>query len=141
MTKVLNATRLVGEAGAAICWLLVIESCLRGGTLPATCRRLGVRLDLSTAAAPAEKVVTLPHFARIPMRAALAVTAFWPAGDTCLRRCLLIGHRLRVLGPVLRIGVRRDAAGVFSAHSWLEFDGRTLDPGATGFAALGRIQP
>ncbi|MGH3520977.1 MAG: lasso peptide biosynthesis protein [Haloechinothrix sp.] len=41
------------------------------------------------------------------------------------------------MAPVLRIGVRRDPDGVFSAHSWLEFQGRTLDPTASEFAALG----
>ncbi len=71
------------------------------------------------------------------MRAACLVVSHWPAGDTCLRRCLLIGHRLHRLEPVLRIGVRRDAAGRFSAHSWLEIDGATLDPAASAYAALG----
>ncbi|MGH3933153.1 MAG: lasso peptide biosynthesis protein, partial [Pseudonocardiaceae bacterium] len=55
----------------------------------------------------------------------------------CLRQCLLIGHRLRRLGPVLRIGVKRDANGVFCAHSWLEVEGSTLDPTAAEFAVLG----
>ena len=39
-------------------------------------------------------------------------------------------------GTVLRIGVRRDESG-FTAHSWLEIDGRTLDPESARYATLG----
>lgn len=115
----------------------LIEISLRTTSLPVTCRRLGVECDLTTAAPPAQEPVVLPRRARAAVVASLAVVSRWPAGDTCLRQCLLIGRRLRPLAPVLRIGVRRDADGAFSAHSWLEFGGKTLDPAASGFAALG----
>lgn len=121
----------------ALAVMVVIEVSLRTGDLPTTCRRLRVGLDLTSSASPTAQRAVLPWRTRRAVRASLAITSRWPAGDTCLRRCLLIGHRLRNLQPVLRIGVRRTPDGDFSAHSWLEFDGRTLDPTASGFAALG----
>jgi hypothetical protein len=119
--------------------LVAIEVSLRRTTLPATCRRLRVRLDLDGATASVHgSTPVLPRWALPRVRAARLVAAHWPAGDTCLRRCLLLGHRLRRLDPVLRIGVRRDSAGAFEAHSWLEIGGRPLDLDAAGFAALER---
>lgn len=104
-----------------------------------------MRVDLDAAAPPADSAGslspwTLPRWTRPRVQAALLVAERWPAGDTCLRRCLLVGHRLRRLDPVLRIGVRRDETGVFQAHSWLEIAGRSLDAGSDGFATLGRLR-
>jgi hypothetical protein len=130
-----RAVRGGWEIAAAIACMVVIEAGLRLSPLPTTCRRLGIRMQLDGAAAP-DTTASLPASTRLPVRAALAVTQRWPAGDTCLRRCLLIGHRLRHLDPILRIGVRRDAEGAFGAHAWLEIGGQTLDPGTAGFAVL-----
>lgn len=127
----------VGEVLYALATMVVIEVSLRTNDLPATCRRLRIDLDLTSPAPPSAQRVMLPRRTRRAVRASLAVTSWWPAGDTCLRRCLLIGHRLRSVQPVLRIGVQRTAGGEFAAHSWLEFEGRTLDPTASQFAALG----
>lgn len=132
-----RAARLGAETAAAAARLAVIEAGLRRSTVPALCRRLGIRVDVDTATAPRPGPAVLPRWAATPVRACLAVTARWPAGDTCLRRCLLVGHRLRALDPVLRIGVRRDGAGRFGAHAWLEIDGRTLDGAAGRFTTLG----
>src|SRR5690348_4475058 len=101
------------EMGVAVSLLLVIEASLRRTTLPVTCRRLRVRLDLDGVAPPGGGVPPLPRWALPRVRAARFVSARWPAGDTCLRRCLLLGNRLRDLDPVLRIGVRRDGSGAF----------------------------
>lgn len=117
--------------------MVLIEISLRTTDLPTTCRRLRVGCDLGSAAPPAAQLTMLPRRARTAVRVSRAVVARWPAGDTCLRQCLLIGHRLRRLAPVLRIGVKRDGHGAFCAHSWLEFEGSTLDPTASEFAALG----
>lgn len=129
--------RVVLEVGYALCWMVRIEVSLRRHDLATTCRALGIGHDLDSAAPPATERAVLPRRARPAVLASRFVVALWPAGNTCLRRCLLIGHRLRELSPVLRIGVRRDGAGLL-AHSWLEIDGRTLDPSAAGFATLGR---
>jgi hypothetical protein len=119
----------------AVATLARIELSLRTSDLPSTCRRLQVGLDV-TRTPPATGRPLLPDWARRGMRASHLVASYWPAGDTCLRRCLLVGHRLRKLGPVLRIGVKRTRTGEFAAHSWLEIDGRTLDTSAAGFAPL-----
>ncbi|MFB9381637.1 lasso peptide biosynthesis B2 protein [Pseudonocardia petroleophila] len=118
--------------------MVAIEVLLRTSDLPTTCRRLGVALDLSGADPAASGPAVLPRRTRRVVLACGLVVGHWPAGDTCLRRCLLTGHRLRALRPVLRIGVRR-VDGRFSAHSWLEVDGRALDPAAPAFAVLGPV--
>lgn len=117
--------------------MVVIEISLRTSDLPTTCQRLRVCYDLDSLAPPTGVLAVLPRRTRPAVLASRAVVSRWPAGDTCLRQCLLIGHRLRRLGPVLRIGVKRDVNGEFSAHSWLEFGGSTLDPTAFEFAPLG----
>lgn len=129
--------RVAAEVFRALGPMTLIEISLRTSDLTTTCRRFGVGCDLESATPPPAEVAVLPRTTRAAVHASLAVVARWPAGDTCLRQCLLIGHRLRRLGPVLRIGVRRDDKGVFSAHSWLEIDGRSLDPTASGFSVLG----
>ncbi|MPZ79822.1 MAG: lasso peptide biosynthesis B2 protein [Actinophytocola sp.] len=129
--------RVVLEVGYALWWMVRIEVSLRRRDLATTCRRLGIAHDLDSAAPPATEQAVLPRRTKPAVSASRFMVASWPAGNTCLRRCLLIGHRLRDLSPVLRIGVRRDDAG-FLAHSWLEIDGRTLDPSAADFATLGR---
>ncbi|MCT2585754.1 lasso peptide biosynthesis B2 protein [Actinophytocola sp. S1-96] len=110
---------------------------LRRHDLPTVCARLGIVPDLDSGDPPATGPAVLPGRARTAIRACSAATRRWRHGDTCLRRCLLVGNRLRHLSPVLRIGVRRDGDGIL-AHSWLEVDGRTLDPTAVDFAPLGR---
>lgn len=124
------------EIVRALWTMVLIEVSLRTTDLPTTCRTLRLLLDLKSATPPALETVVLPRNAKAAMFAAQAVISRWPAGDTCLRRCLLIGHRLRRLDPVLRIGVKRDAAGEFCAHSWLEFQGTALDPTAAEYAVL-----
>lgn len=123
------------EVLRALVPMVMIEISLRTSDLPTTCRRLGIVCDLHSAAPPSGLAV-LPRWARRAVLGSLVVVSRWPAGDTCLRRCLLIGHRLRRLDPVLRIGVQRAPGGAFSAHSWLEFDGHPFDPTANSFAPL-----
>ncbi|WP_228713618.1 lasso peptide biosynthesis B2 protein [Prauserella endophytica] len=134
--SVRGVVRFVAEVPRAVVTLALIERSLRTEDLPSTCLRLGVGWDLDSAAPPARERAVLPRRTRPAVVATRLVAACWPAGDTCLRRCLLIGHRLRELDPVLRIGVRRED-GAFFAHSWLEIGGRSLDPGASAFATLG----
>jgi hypothetical protein len=117
--------------------MIMIECSLRFAGLPTTCRLIGVVCDLESTHEPATQLAVLPRRRRRAAHAAVIVVAHWPAGNTCPRRCLLVGHRLRDLRPVLRIGVRRDAAVKFGAHSWLEIDRRTPEPAAAGFAVLG----
>lgn len=129
--------RVALEVVRAVGVMLLVELSLRTSGLPTTCRRLRLTCDLHSSAPPAQRVAVLPHAARAPVLATDVVLTRWPFGDTCLRRCLLLGHRLRRFGPVLRIGVRREPEGAFAAHSWLEIDGATLDPTASRYTVLG----
>lgn len=129
--------RAGAEVVRALATMTRIERALRTGDLPTTCGRLGVGLDLESAAPATSRRAVLPRWSRAPVAACTLVASCWPAGDTCLRRCLLIGHRLRELEPVLRIGVRRGQDGTFSAHSWLELGDATLDLAASRYTTLG----
>lgn len=117
--------------------MLLIELSLRTTDLPTTCRRLRVCCDLHSSTPPGSQAAVLPRHTRATVRAVDALLSRWPAGDTCLRRCLLLGHRLRRLEPVLRIGVRRGPDGSFAAHSWLELHGATMDARAQQYSVLG----
>lgn len=128
--------RVAAEIVRALGPLLFIELTLRTTDLPTTCRRMGFICDLADGRAPAAEEAVLPRRTRAAVLAVDALLARWPFGDTCLRRCLLLGHRLRALEPVLRIGVRRDAHG-FAAHSWLELPDGTLDSTAAEYQVLG----
>jgi hypothetical protein len=129
--------RYVLELGYALASLVRVETGLRRHDLPTLCRGLGIGHDLHSADPPATERAVLPRNTRTAVLASCHVVARWPAGDSCLRRCLVLGHRLRRLSPVLRIGVRRDDAGEFLAHSWLEIGGRTLDASAADYLTLG----
>ena len=117
---------------------VVVEVGLRVTTLPRLARLLRVRLDLQDPGAVLDDPPVLPGWARRPARATAVVLAHRPFRDTCLRRCLVLGSRLRGLHPVLRIGVRRSGTGRWEAHSWLEVDGRALDPSYGGYSTFGR---
>jgi hypothetical protein len=129
--------RFTFELVRAWWWLARIELGLRRRDLPSLCRSLGIKCDLRSSAPPATGHVVLPRRTRTAVLACSYAVARWPAGTTCLRRCLLLGCLLRSLEPVLRIGVRVD--GEFAAHSWLEIGDRTLDATATQYAPLGSV--
>jgi transglutaminase superfamily protein len=129
--------RFVFEQARALFWLTRIEIGLRRHPLPVMCRKLGIGCDLRSADAPAAVPVVLPRRTRTAVLACAYAVARWPMGGTCLRSCLVVGHRLRTLDPVLRIGVRRE--GELVVHSWLEIGGRTLDATSTQYATLGTL--
>jgi hypothetical protein len=117
-----------------LCLLLttVVEVGLRIVPLPALAGRLGVRL----AAAPPDSAQTLPlpAWTRVPIAATERVMRSWPAGPRgkCLRRSLVLGHRLRGLGPELVLGARQGTSGV-EAHAWLAVAGGAIDLEAAGW--------
>lgn len=115
-----------------------VEVLLRSSDLPTTCRRLGIALDLADPTLPAGDVAVLPKWARAPNRWTDVFLRRWPLGDTCLRRCLVLGARLHGLGPVLRLGVRETRPGQVAAHAWLEIGGQPLDGDLRGVRPLGR---
>lgn len=129
--------RFTFELVKAMFWLVRIELALRRHPLPVVCKKLGIECDLHSAAPPASEQVVLPRRTRTAVLACAYAVARWPLGGTCLRRCLVMGHRLRMLDPVLRIGVRRD--GELVVHSWLEIGGRSLDATSSQYATLGNV--
>ncbi|WP_445185027.1 lasso peptide biosynthesis B2 protein [Pseudonocardia sp. Cha107L01] len=139
MSPLVRRAQVAWEMARALLPMAFIELSLRASNLPRMCHRLGLALDLDSGAPPATEPVVLAGRTRQAVRGVLIVASHWPAGDTCLRRCLLLGHRLRRLGPVLRIGVERASDGAFVAHSWLELNGTTFDPSAADFAVLGSV--
>jgi Transglutaminase-like superfamily len=117
----------------------LVEVSLRRSTLPATTERLGIALDTTGGSEAMSRVAASPMLAvtaRRQVRAVQLVVGRWPFGDTCLRRCLVLGQRLRRFDPVLVIGVRRTAPDGFAAHSWLVVGGQSLDPTSRLFMAL-----
>lgn len=129
--------RFTYELARALWWLTRIEIGLRRHPLPDVCAKLGIECDLRSAAPPATEQVVLPRRTRTAVLACAYAVARWPMGGTCLRRCLVLGRRLRMLDPVLRIGVRREDDLV--VHSWLEIGGRTLDATSAQYATLGTV--
>ncbi len=115
------------EPLAVLATAVLVEVLLRSTDLPRTCRRLGVGLDVRTVAPDVPEPAELPRWAREPARWTDVLLARWPFGDTCLRRCLVLGSRLRGLEPVLRLGARRTSSGAIVAHAWLEVAGRSLE--------------
>jgi hypothetical protein len=106
-------------------------------TLERLCAKLGIRLDLQSPDGAGGEPAVLPTPALHAVEAVDAVMRRWRGRDTCLRRCLVLGQRLRRLRPVLRIGARRDGAALV-AHAWLEIDGRSLDADSGNYAVLRR---
>jgi hypothetical protein len=129
-------------AGAGLAVVVVtlyvrVEVGLRRHALPEVCQRLGVGLgdalpDLAGTAVPSRDWLARR------VRAVHRVGRHWPYGDTCLRRCLVLGSLLRRTGPVLVLGVRRGAGSSVEAHSWLEIDGRPVDPTSPSYVVLAR---
>lgn len=127
---------------AALAVMTVVEIGLRTTTLPRLSRWMGVPLAVNGTAgnpAPGARLV-LSHRTRVRLRAARKVARHWPFGDTCLRRALVSGQRLRRLGPELHVGVAL-VDGAVAAHAWLEIDGFSLDPTSKSFAPLHGVPP
>lgn len=110
-----------------------IEWLVRRRGLPHACRALGIELRLDGVAGHEPALLRRRYTAVV--RAARVATGGWPFGNTCLRRAMLLGSRMRAEHPVLRIGIRPDGAGTL-AHAWVEIDGRTLDPTAPDFGPM-----
>lgn len=123
---------------------LVVEAGLRLSTLPRLTRLLGIRLAEDCVSGKQQDSALRPG---LPVtwirRRALAVNRVfrhWPFDDTCLRRALVLGHRLRRLDPALVIGVRYDESGAVAAHAWLVVAGVSLDPLATQYEAFSDLR-
>ena len=117
----------------------IVEVGIRVMRLPTLATRLGVPLDTSPGSR--RRMTTAPPpWALRRLELARGVVRSWPGGNTCLRRSLVMGNRVRSLHPHLRVGVAKDGA-VLSAHAWLEFDGWYFDPAATDYEIVESIPP
>jgi hypothetical protein len=131
-----DLARTVREVVLVLGVAVYVEVGLRRHSIDVLASRLGLRLDLDSPVQDSSERAVLPRWAKRPARAVDLVARLWPFGDTCLRRCLMMGFRLRSLQPVLKIGVRLEDGRTY-AHSWLEIGGRSLDGSGAGFVAMG----
>lgn len=111
-----------------------VEAQFRWAGLPTMTRRLG--LTLSADGKEQAGAAVLPGWTRLPIRTVDRVMNHWPFGGTCLRRTLVLGHRLRGLDAQVRIGVQRSVSGEVAAHSWLIVRGMSIDPESARYRPL-----
>lgn len=122
---------------AAALVALVVETGLSLSTVPRLARLLGIRLAQDNEAESTGAAVDIPPaWIRSRYIEVNRVLQRWPFGNTCLRRALVLGQRIRRLDPVLVIGVRHDEHGQLAAHAWLVVGGIALDPLAAQYAPL-----
>ena len=122
---------------AALAVAFAVEVGLSISTLPRLTKLLGIRLAGDSDDEPTGQAIDVaPEWFRRRSAAAHRVLRHWPSGDTCLRRSLVLGQRIRRLDPVLVIGVRHDEHGKLAAHAWLTVGGVALDTLAEQYAPL-----
>jgi hypothetical protein len=124
---------------AALAVAFIVEVGLWISTLPRLTKLLGIRFaaDSDDRDQPTEQVPDVaPEWFRRRSAAVHRVLRHWPFGDTCLRRALILGQRIRQLDPMLVIGIRHDEHGKLAAHAWLTVGGVALDALAEHYAPL-----
>jgi hypothetical protein len=122
---------------AALAVAFVVEVGLWIGTLPRLTKLFGIRLASGSDDQPTGQALDVaPEWFQRRSAAVHRVLRHWPFGDTCLRRSLVLGQRIRRLDPVLVIGVRHDEHGKLAAHAWLTVSGVALDTLAEHYAPL-----
>jgi Transglutaminase-like superfamily len=119
---------------AALGVAIVVEIGLRVTTLPRLARALGAPLDTEDPERDTAPLITgqpstlpLPAEAKRQVRATRLALRHWPFGDTCLRRALVSGQRLRRFNPTLHVGVAKVGSEV-RAHAWIALGGVVIDP-------------
>lgn len=142
-TLLSRARRLLDpQFAAAAVVALVVEIGLSISTVPRVARLLGIRLARDDDAEPVEVPADIPTvWIRRRYVEVNRVLRRWPFGNTCLRRALVLGQRIRRLDPVLVIGVRHGEDGQLAAHAWLVVGDIALDPLAAHYAPLQELQP
>lgn len=112
----------------ARCWTaaaaVLVETLLRVRSLPQTCRLLGIELGGGGAPASPHEAPSPDHLHRVRHDVEWVYSRLG-LPDTCLRRSLTAGFRLRAHCPRLVIGVRKTAA--LEAHAWLVTSGSVID--------------
>lgn len=129
LRSVQQRIRLVREYLVVVAVAAMIEWSLRRESLPRTARRARVRLlEQTTVEPPSTLHPSIAH------RMAIVDSVYrrWPFGDTCLRRAMVLGHRLAWLHPEIVVGARIDGGRV-TAHAWVRVSGVDLDPTAADY--------
>jgi hypothetical protein len=122
---------------AALAVAFIVEVGLSISTLPRLVKLFGIRLaDGSDDEFTGPAIDVTPEWFQRRSAAVHRVLRHWPFGDTCLRRSLVLGQRIRRLNPVVVIGVRHDEHGKLAAHAWLTVSGVALDTLAEQYAPL-----
>lgn len=129
MTTCVNATNVSrAQAHAARCCTAVIalgvETLLRSCSLPRICRLLGIDLCVGTTDAGAQVLEARERIDRIRGEVDWVYSRLG-LPDTCLRRSLTAGFRLRRHRPRLVIGIRKSSR--LDAHAWLVTSGTVVD--------------
>jgi len=114
----------------------VVEIGLRTVALPQLCARLHIRFGTPPTAHRQRAPTASRWTATEALAAVRYVSERWPWGDTCLRKCLVLGTLLRRAEPTLVLGVRKSTDGDFGAHAWLEFNGVSIDGMSAEFSTV-----
>ncbi len=128
MGALLRRVFAVARAGrelAAVLWVASkMEWSLRTEGIEQSMARAGAHL--ATKADDRDQVGSLPGWAKRRIRLVNKVYRYWPLGDTCLRRSLVIAQRLSPLKPSIVFAARLENDALL-AHSWVRIRGIDLD--------------
>lgn len=110
---------------------VIAELAVRMVPLPRLTAALGI--DLQTPSSSRE-LATDPE---IPRRAEIVdkLYRYWPRRNSCLRRGVVLGFRLRRWAPTLMLGVDRSTSEL-RAHAWVEVSGEVVGDETGDFAPL-----
>jgi hypothetical protein len=103
---------------------IAVETLLRVRPLPQVCHLLGIELGVGEARTCPPPACSRDRIDRV-RREVEWVYSRLGLPDTCLRRSLTAGFRLRVCQPRLVIGIRKAAS--LDAHAWLVASDSVLD--------------
>lgn len=110
---------------AAVLWVASkMEWSIRAEGIERSIERAGARV--ATQAESAEPVGSIPGWAVRRARLVNRVYRYWPFGDTCLRRSLVIAQRLSPLKPSIVFAARMENEAL-TAHSWVRVRGVDLE--------------
>lgn len=113
-----------------VLWRLMrVEATIRRRTLPQLCEAAGIEFAGFDDRSKAVSATVLPVHVSDVWWAVETTLRIWPfgRGRPCLRRCLVLGHQIRYLDPVLSLAVV--ATAPLSMHARLVVRGIELDLG------------
>lgn len=119
---------------------LAAEVAVKLFALPRLTRWLGIALvdghSSTTTGSSSGRIAALSRRAiETRARAVDRVYRVWPRKNSCLRRALVLGFRIRAANPVLQVGVAQDN-GSIRAHAWIEVEGAVIGESSGDYAPL-----